>query len=138
VRRARDIARRLRRCEDGVAAIEFAFLGLILIMLTFGGVEFGRAFYLKNKLSHAVDLAGRLILTKPDTANDAIREEILKAFEDEQEVPSVTITSGSTGSGTALVSFKTVDASVTFRSLVPELVAGGINLRVSRRIPLVP
>jgi len=132
------ISRRLGGCERGVAAIEFAFVGLIVIMMALGSVEFGRAFYLRNKLSHAVDLAARLILTKPDTGNDVLEAEILTAFGDDQEVPSVTITSGSTGSGTTLVSFKTVDASVTFTSLVPELIAGGIVLRVSRRVPLVP
>jgi len=138
VRGASAICRRLGRCEKGVAAIEFAFIGMVIIMLAFGSVEFGRAFYLRNKLSHAVDLAARAILVKPDTGNDALEAEILAAFDDEHEVPSVTITSGSTGSGTTLVSFKTVDASVTFRSLVPELISGGIVMRISRRVPLVP
>jgi len=130
--------RRMRRCESGAAAIEFAFIGLILIMFTFGLIEFGRAYYVQSKLSHAVDLAARIILTKADTPDQVLADEIAKAFEDDPPAPTVTVTAGSTGSGPTLVSFKTIDVRVTFRPLVPELLFSGVEMRITRRVPLVP
>jgi len=131
-------SKRMGRCESGAVAIEFGFIGLILIMFTFGLIEFGRAYYVQNKLSHAVDAAARLILTKADTPDQSLRDEIAKAFEDDPPAPTVTVTSGSAGSGSALVNYKTIDARVTFRPLVPELLFSGVEMRITRRVPLVP
>lgn len=131
------IFRRLRRCEDGATAIEFAFIGMVMIILSLGLIEFGRGFYLYNKLSFAVDLAARMVLTKPEIADQALKDEVSAAFTGEKPSPVVTITSGSTGTGTSLIKFKTIVISLPFRPLVPNIVRDTINLRVSRRIPII-
>ena len=49
--------RRSVRCDSGVTAIEFAFVGLLAISLILGIIEFGRALFIRNELAFAADIA---------------------------------------------------------------------------------
>ena len=50
----------LRTCrQQGVAAVEFALLAVLLVMIAFGGTELGRAFYQYNTLVKATRAAAR-------------------------------------------------------------------------------
>jgi TadE-like protein len=48
--------------ESGVAAIDFAIVGSVFIVLVLGTFEFGRVLYVRNKLTHAADAVTREVL----------------------------------------------------------------------------
>jgi len=50
-----------RRSESGSASIEFAFIGILLIILTLGTFELGRFAYVSHGLTHAISFATRLV-----------------------------------------------------------------------------
>ena len=57
-RRARRALRRLCaifRLDDGATAIEFAFIGPILVMMIIGVVEAGRLYYFQSSLQNRVE-----------------------------------------------------------------------------------
>lgn len=64
------------RNEAGTAAVEFAFIGLLAIVLCVATVEFGRALHLANELSFAADKGSRLILIRPDVTDAEVVAEV--------------------------------------------------------------
>lgn len=123
---------RLRRCESGTAAIEFAVIALILILVCLGTIEFGRAFFLRNEMSYAADFAARKILTDP-TITDAKLDEAVRAAFTGLDPEAVTVTIGSeTANGLA---FRTVSMEYSMTLLVPGLTEDPVLLSLSRRIP---
>lgn len=50
---------RLARCRSGTAAIEFAFVSPVLILLIFGVVEWGRFFWLRTTIEQGIESAAR-------------------------------------------------------------------------------
>lgn len=63
---------RLRRCRQGTAAIEFAFLVPIILAILLAVTEFGRAFYQANAVEKGVRAAGLFVArtTLPLSAAD--------------------------------------------------------------------
>ena len=53
---------RFRRSEHGGVAIEFAIISMLVVSVSLGAVEFGRALQLRNELSSLADRATREIL----------------------------------------------------------------------------
>ncbi len=49
-----------RRDEDGAAAVEFAIVLPVLLLIVFGIIDFGRAFWVKNNLVAAMREGGRV------------------------------------------------------------------------------
>jgi hypothetical protein len=80
--------RELRRCEGGLAAIEFAMIALPMMMTLLGLIEFGRGLYLYNRISHVADLATRRVLTHPDTADQVLTDQISAEFSRHEAAPS--------------------------------------------------
>jgi Flp pilus assembly protein TadG len=124
---------RLRRCESGTAAIEFAFVGLIAISLFLGVIEFGRGLYMKNEMSYAADRAARKILTNAAVTDDEVETVMRDA-----------ITFGVSANLQITFGTETVDG-ISFRSLlirypvtllIPGLRNGSFMLTVDRRVPL--
>ena len=75
--------RRLRRDEDGIAAIEFGILAVPFLMLLFGILELAIVFFASAALDHGTAQAGRLIRTdqidhglSESQRKEAFREEI--------------------------------------------------------------
>lgn len=130
----RKIARTLKhlsRCESGSAAVEFAFIGMLLIAGSLIAIDFGRAFYLYNKVSNAMDRAARKSLVFNST-NDQLVAEIMKDFPNDtipatNEIPRVTVVENT--------DFRTVKAEMTFRPVVPAFVSDIFNMSLTRRLP---
>ena len=70
----------LLRCQRGAAAIEFAIVGNVLIMLLVGGVDFGRTLYVKNELSFLADKATRTVMISPGISDTTLTAELREAF----------------------------------------------------------
>lgn len=124
--------RRLRGCERGAAAVEFAIIAMALIMVCLGTIEFGRAFFLRNELSFAGDFAARKILTDPTICEADLHTEVKSAFTGLD--PEVVLLDFDVETADGIL-FRTVEMEYPMTLLVPGLSADPINLRLSRRIP---
>lgn len=70
------LPRRLARCEKGAAAVEFAFIGMLLILGTVGTIEVGRALFMMNELAYAADRAARVVMLKFDIPESELTEAV--------------------------------------------------------------
>ena len=122
-----------KRSEDGAAAIEFALVSMIFILLCLGVLEFGRALQMRNQLSFAADFAARQILTDSDVADRVVEAqvraklqignpELLDVTFGEQEVDGV--------------NFKIVTLDYPFTLFLPGFSTDTIGLSVNRRVPV--
>lgn len=74
------------RNRRGAAAIEFAILAPVFVLLLIGLLEFGRALHLRNALNDAADRAQRMVLIDREVALDSIRASVVEAFRGAQVV----------------------------------------------------
>lgn len=128
------LPRGLIRREDGAAAIEFAIIGLLLIVVSIGTIEIGRALFLFNELAHAADRAARLILINPTISDEDLRnqvrdEELLTGLSpaDLAVIPGEVLDSG--------ISFRTVRLAYPFTPMVSGLTIGSFTISTDRRVP---
>lgn len=124
---------RLKRCDQGTAAVEFALVGLVAIVLFLGLLEFGRVLYMRNEMSYAMDLGVRQILTSPTVANALVETSIRKAIR--FGTPAKLLVSFGTKSVGGL-HFRTLLASYPVTLLVPGLTNASIVLKIERIVPL--
>lgn len=110
---------------------------MALIMVLFGIIEFGRGLYLFNKVSYAADRAARMVLVKPETDDQALKDQILTLFEGEGPAPSVTI-GAKTVDPASSVESKTISISLPFEPIIPGLLNNAFNMTVIRRVPMLP
>ena len=127
--------RHLIRRDDGTAAIEFALIGLLLIVVSVGTIEVGRALFLFNELAHAADRAARLILIDPTITDGdlgtAVRDtDLLTGL-------SPAVLAVSTGSVTDDgISFRTVRLEYPFTPMVSGLTISSLTMATVRRVPI--
>ena len=127
--------RRLVRREDGAAAVEFALIGLLLITVSVGTIEVGRALFLFNELAHVADRAERLILIAPPSGiSDTelvsqVKEEFLVGLSPDllDVKPDKTTIDG--------ISFRTLVIEYPFTFLIPGLTDSSLTLKTERRVP---
>lgn len=126
--------RRLMGREDGAAAVEFALIGMLLIVVTIGTIEIGRALFLFNELAHAADRAARVILITPDIPNADLAEQV----RDEDLLTGLSpgllsVIPGEVEDGG--ISFRTVRLSYPFTPMVSGLTIGSFTISTDRRVP---
>ena len=109
-------SRSLRRCEQGGAAIEFAFVSMAVILLGLGTLEFGRALHMHNELSFAVDVGVREVLRDDSISEDALKAKVRAAF----DAPHPDLLAIAVGSETVDgVQFRTLTVTYPMTLLVP-------------------
>lgn len=127
MRRMLNAARRIDRDDAGAAAVEFALVSLVLILVCLAVTELGRGLFLRNQLSYAADLAAREIMLRPEIQDDeleaAIRQRFLGAA-DGLEV-SAPLEDG----------VRTVRLNYPFTLLLKGVAGDPIRLSVQRRVP---
>lgn len=120
------------RCQKGAAAIEFAIVGLVLIIGTVGTIEVGRALFMFNELAHAADRAARVVMLNFEVAEsdltDVVRDgDLLTAL-----VPADVLV------GSALpvtgAKFRVVKLTYPFTPMVSDLTIGSVTLTATRRV----
>ncbi|WP_445502891.1 TadE/TadG family type IV pilus assembly protein [Microvirga sp. G4-2] len=135
MRRIARTFRRLGPCENGSVAVEFAFIGMLLIAGSLIAIDFGRAFYIYNKVSNAMDRAARKSLVF-NTSNEQLIAEVMKDFpafaitdpgQYPDEIPKITVTENT--------DFRSVKADVIFRPVVPAFVRDTFMMSLTRRFP---
>jgi Flp pilus assembly protein TadG len=132
--------RRAWRCQSGATAVEFAIVCLPLLLLSLGIVEFGRAFFVRNDISYAADVAARKVLIGqiPAASSDSeaaasLDSAVREAF-DAGDPTLLEITVGKeTIDG---VAFRILSISYPFTFVVPAVRDSPIGLGLSRRIPI--
>jgi Flp pilus assembly protein TadG len=126
--------RSLRHCRAGTTSVEFAIISTILMLVTFGVIEFGRGLNVRNQLSLAADYGARKILIDTQTSDGSIESEIRSAF----AAPAPTLLQVTLGTETVDgLQFRTVTLSYPFTLLIPGVLSKAIDLRVARRAPVI-
>lgn len=127
------------RCRSGATAVEFGMILLPLLLLVIGTMEFGRAFFIRNGLSYAADVAARDIMigkvpaAATDTEAKAILEpKVVAAFDPgnpdlvQFDVGRVTV-DGAT--------YRVLTVSYPFNLVTPGLFDAPLRLDTTRRVP---
>lgn len=124
---------RFRVSESGSVAIEFGIVGLLVIVLCIGTVEFGRALYLANELSYAADRGTRLVLLNPAVSDTDVKAEVranlrlantdgLEISISRNIVDSVTI--------------RSLNVSLPLKLLIPAFSLAELRLTTERKVPI--
>ena len=128
----RELLARFKCDTRGVAAIEFGIVVVPLLLFMFGIIEFSRAFWAKEALQQtAVDTArcmGLGLSTSGCTSTSggqAYAVSVGNTWGLTIPTSNVTITTGTTCGGVS--GFVTVHITYTFKTVVPDLIAGLFN-----------
>ena len=126
------LSRRIRNCDRGTAAIEFAIISMVLISVCVAIVDFGRTLYVKNQLSFLADQATRQVLLNPNVTNTALETELSGNFTagDSADL-SISVADEAVG-GT---NYRVITVSYPITLFIPNLASSNINLDVTRRVP---
>lgn len=121
--------RTLHRCVAGSAAVEFAIIAMVVILVCVGMIEVGRGLYVYNEIAYAADVGARKILLKNTITDANLKTAIRDAFRFGD--PNLLVINSGVGSD-----FRTIDISYPFNLLIPARGGHQIRLRLSRQIPL--
>lgn len=126
------VLQRLICCNKGTAAVEFALIGLALILGTIGTIEVGRALFMSNELAHAADRAARAVMLNFDIAEsvltDAVRDEdLLTGLIPANLQVASTVTASN-------ARFRNVELTYQFTPMVSNLTIGSVTLTATRMV----
>ena len=124
---------RMRRCERGTTAIEFAIVGFVMILVCIGVIEFGRGLQMRNELAFAADLGARKVLTD-STISDTDLETALRAGLTVSDPDLLEVTIGA--ATVNAVQFRSITLSYPLTLLVPGLSGDALRLSLERRVPV--
>ena len=128
------IFRRLRSCQAGTTAVEFAIIGPVLVLVSLGVIELGRGLNIRNQLSQAADYGARKILIDKQISDSALGNTVRSAFS-AADGGGLTVTIGAESVNG--VQFRTISLKYPFTPLIPGLFSGQIDLSLVRRTPVV-
>ncbi len=125
---------RYRTCESGAVAIEFAFVGFLMVLVSIGVIEIGRGLNVRSQLSFAVDSGARMILIDSSASNSQLDGTVRAAFAGSKpELLQVDIGQETVNA----VDFRLITVQYPFNPLIPKITKKVINIRINRRIPLL-
>ena len=120
------------RCTRGAAAVEFAIVSGVLVMLLIGIIDLGRVLYVKNQISFLADRAARRVLIQPNVTGADLSAALRAQFSaGNPDALTITVTDETAGSNEYKV--VTVDFPITL--FIPFLDSNSLSLSVTRRIP---
>ncbi|ACL58692.1 TadE family protein [Methylobacterium nodulans ORS 2060] len=126
--------RRFCACRSGSTAVEFAMVGMIMLVTMLGIVELGRGLNVRNQLSQAADFGARAVLMNK-TISDSGLEAVIRAAFQAASPDQLQVTVGAEVVNG--LQFRTVSVSYPFVPLTWGFSTGTINLSVSRRTPVI-
>lgn len=119
--------------RGGAAAIEFALIGLPLILLLLGLIEFGRGLHIRAGLDSAADRAQRMILINPAETIQKIEAEVQSSFQ-AGSVDRLHVAINPPSGGT----FRTVILTYDMTLLMPAPIGGTITIVSNRLVRVYP
>ncbi len=119
------------RCDHGATAVEFAIIGPLLLMVSFGIVELGRLFWTQHNMTQELDVAERQIYLDPTKATDATKRATLESWiEARFTEPTVATISAPAGG------FSTLTLSQNFNLMIPFWEQPFTAITLSRNVPV--
>ncbi|MEO0363441.1 MAG: TadE/TadG family type IV pilus assembly protein [Pseudomonadota bacterium] len=115
----------------GAVAIEFALIGLPLVILLIGIVEFGRGLHARNALNDAVDRAQRALLIDAAASAASLEEEVRRAF---NAGPDEDLTVAVAAEDQAGRAYRRVTAAFEMRLLLPTPIGRSVTVVADRRV----
>lgn len=130
--RPRRPVRLLAACTRGAAAVEFALVSGVLIMLLIGIIDLGRTLYIKNQISFLADRAARKILIDPDIPQATLETYLRDNFTagDPDSLAFVPINQSVDGT-----TYRGVTINFPVTLFIPNIATDSIALSVSRSVP---
>jgi Flp pilus assembly protein TadG len=125
-------ARRLVGDTRGAAAIEFAFVIGLAIVLVIGTLQVGRALMARNEVSHALSQAVRVVHLEPQTTREQIEarlESLLDGYHGRAFNVEVTEIAGTT--------YMQIAVEFPVEIAVPLLPVQTVTMRVDTLAPMV-
>lgn len=119
--------------QSGSVSIEFAFIGMLLIVLTLGTFELARIAYVRHTLLGATGLATRMVGMG---ASDAAIEAAMRARFGSNEQSAVTISFAPQIAGG--LSYRRIDAEFALPLIIPNLGLFPRNTFTVRAVQLIP
>ena len=116
--------------QKGQAIVELAFSIVLLLLLVFGSIEFGRVMYIRNTLNLAAREGARIASVTPmpvDTGSSgSVANYVRGCIPFDQTGLNITVTPETFTSGCTI----TVDVSLPFQTVVPMIIPqlNNINL----------
>lgn len=131
-------SRSFARDESGAALVEFALISIVLLILLFGIIDFGRMLYTKNSLTNAAREGGRYaaVMENPPASVDSIKSIVIAHMSplggDTLTASEIDVAFNYGGAGSVLQS-TTVTINYPFNPLTPIWsFIGGDSLRTLR------
>lgn len=115
----------------GAAAIEFALIGLPVVLLFIGLVEFGRGLHVRNALNDAADRAQRAVLVNPALSDSDLEDRVRATFRGGPADGLIVSNSLLVLNG---LNYRRVDLSFDMRLLLPTPVGRNLTLATDRMI----
>jgi Flp pilus assembly protein TadG len=126
------LARGLRDCTRGAAAVEFAIVSTVLIALLIGTVDFGRTLFTQHQISSLAEQAMRKVLLDPAISTATLESELRAEFTagdpDNLTVDIATETAGG-------ITYRVVTVGFPMLLFIPGLESDTVSLSVVRRVP---
>src|SRR5262245_23116348 len=126
--------RRLLRCDHGVAALEFAAIAPVLILLLVAVMEFGRLYWVRDSVQYAAEQTARWAMANTAATDGQLQARALAQFDGVSGGTPVVSIARDTASG---VNFLTVTVTYSFEFFVDFMGIGDLPLRGESRVPLI-
>ncbi len=124
-------ARRIAGCDSGAAAVEFALVGIILVVVVIATLDFGRVLLVRHTLANAIEVASRRALIDAEVTNAALEALVIEAAPG-IEPDRLQFMHAVTPSSVGLMRRLRVDHSVAL--MIPFIGADAIVLSISRTV----
>lgn len=124
---------RMPSCRSGAAAVEFAIVGLILVLVSIAVIDFGRALYVRHEMSYSADKGTREVLIGRAGSDSELEAAIRDAFAG----PDPDLLDVALGSEVVNgVTYRTVTLAYPLALILPGFTGTRIDLSIARRIPV--
>ena len=124
----------IARDDGGAAAVEFAIVASVLIVLCLGIMQFGMALQIRNEMGRAADMAVRVVMLDPDLSDTEFKAEAYKALPGYSK-DRLSVETGQTT--VASTEFRTLQVNYAMGVFVPGLPSDTFTLTVTRQTPVL-
>jgi Flp pilus assembly protein TadG len=134
----RRITTRLRRlfgARDGAAAVEFALVFPVAALFLIGAIEFGRLFWMRSLLEHAVEETGRYAMAHTTAAQSELTGVLQQRAAAALAASAIGITYATAATGGT--NYLTITATYSFGFMTNMIPYGPITLQSQTRVPLL-
>jgi Flp pilus assembly protein TadG len=127
------LVQRLAKDQSGAAAVEFAIVAFVFVVMAIGIVDFGRNTHQQFRLAHAADIAARVVMLDPAASDAAIAARVTASYPT-LGYGDITLSVATTTVGGR--SYRRLDLSRPLGFFTPGLTDRSGTIRISRLVPI--